>query len=193
MINYIFLLFQVAIFCACLTMKSIANASNLPAENSNSWNEIVQYHRDGGDFFTWVDTSTTTDLWDGIPAGLQVTTSWSTKLSDDGQYIIDTHRMVTEKGHLISIGGGITYWDSKTQQPIGTYSGHDMGNLFYGTASNFTFGKQSFTWNYEETINGKKAVYVIEIERVDENTRKSDVHRADGTGSPWKTTRKRAK
>ena len=98
----------------------------------DSWKAFVAYHQQGGDFGSWVVKGKTIARWEGVPAGVDYTLSFTSSLANEGRALVQTHHMATATGEVLSTGTILRYWDEKSQDELSSNSGYDTGQLYTG-------------------------------------------------------------
>ncbi|MEE3371490.1 MAG: hypothetical protein VX346_19315 [Planctomycetota bacterium] len=151
-----------------------------------SWEAFVAYHEQGGDFGSWISKGKTIKLWEGIPAGLDYTLSFTISLAHQGQAMIQTHHMATSTGEVISTGTILRYWDERSKSVLSSHSGFDQGQLYTGHSElvGIDASTQTTKWKYTETSRGKTADFFLTVQRKGPNKR-SEVHQLASGGEPW--------
>ena len=151
----------------------------------DSWEAFVAYHQQGGDFGSWVTKGKTIALWEGIPAGLDYTLSFTISLANGGRAILQIHHMATSTGNVISTGSILRYWDKKSQAVLSSHSGFDTGQLYTGHSAliGIDAGTQTTKWKYTETSRGKTADFFLTVQRKGPNKR-SEVHQLVAGSEP---------
>ena len=167
-------------------------AQDAPMTLPSSWKEFVAARLEMGDFGDWSTSGTTEAMWEGIHSGLKYTNTDRSELSSDGSYISMSNMMRTEDGKVMSIGGGIIYWDAKSKKVIGSYSGFDFGKPFSGPQALVGMNGMGEKWNYVETSKGKTTSYVSTRMFTGFNTKSNSVQRSDGSGPKQTTTMTRS-
>lgn len=122
---------------------------------SKSWKEYVSMKRKQKAFGIWSYTGKTTDIWEGIPAGLEYTHTGTTQMSADGSKILVSHVMETNDGTILSTGSGMETWDAKRKKIFSSHAGFDGGKLYNGPSELIGISETGEKWKYTETIGGK--------------------------------------
>ena len=122
---------------------------------SKSWKEYVSMKRKQKAFGIWSYTGKTTDIWEGIPAGLEYTHTGTTQMSADGSKILVSHVMETSDGTILSTGSGMETWDAKRKKIFSSHAGFDGGKLYNGPSELIGISETGEKWKYTETIGGK--------------------------------------
>lgn len=172
------------------TVVATAAADADPAAQANfvkpdSWKAFVAYHEQGGDFGSWVAKGKTIALWEGVPAGVDYTLSFTISLANEGRAILQVHHMATSTGEVLSTGTILRYWDEKSQAVLSSHSGFDTGQLYTGHSElvGIDASTQTTKWKYTETSRGKTADYFLTVQRKGPNKR-SEVHQLASGGEP---------
>lgn len=150
-----------------------------------SMDEFVNWHFDNAKFGDWTETGVTKDMWVGIPAGLDYTSTMSITLSDDRTRILRNYMMATDDGRVVSTGSGFTYWDEKTKAPVATSSGFDMGKPYHGTSTLVGINIDTAVWEYTEHSQGKTSVYRDSQQVVNPTMLRNSVKKKGAEGKPW--------
>ena len=122
---------------------------------SKSWKEYVSMKRKQKAFGIWSYTGKTTDIWEGIPAGLEYTHTGTTQMSADGSKVLVSHVMKTNDGTILSTGSGMETWDAKRKKIFSSHAGFDGGKLYNGPSELIGISETGEKWKYTETIGGK--------------------------------------
>ena len=151
----------------------------------DSWEAFVAYHEQGGDFGSWVAKGKTIALWEGVPAGVDYTLTFTISLANEGRAMLQVHHMATSTGEVLSTGTILRYWDEKSQAVLSSHSGFDTGQLYTGHSElvGIDASTQTTKWKYTETSRGKTADYFLTVERKGPNKR-SEIHQLASGGEP---------
>ncbi len=120
-----------------------------------SWKEYLSFKRKQKSFGVWAHEGKTTDVWEGIPAGLDYVSTFTSQLSADGTKILTSHIMQATDGTVLSTGSGMETWDPKKNKILASSSGFDGGKLYAGLSELVGINETEARWRYTETISGK--------------------------------------
>ena len=154
------------------------------------WDKFVDHAQRIGSFGEWTTDAVAKDMWVGIPAGIKYTATEESRLSEDGTRVIGSYIWKTEDGRVISIGSGVTFFDTKRRKIVRRGSGFDMGEPYDGLHVLQEMG-DSMVWLYTENSQGKTTRYRTIERMVDRNHVEWSVRRADGTGPTMSSVRRR--
>ena len=171
----------------CLALGSLGLPELVGQEKKPaSWEEFVEFHQSVGSFGTYTHESVTEAMWEGMDAGQKFIGRSTSKLSPDGKAILNSHRMETEKGDVISVGTGMCYWDARTGTVKSSYSGFDQGKLFTGSSElqGIDPGTRTVRWLYTENSQGKTTRYLQKFVHVTPTRLKQIVSKESG-GKVW--------
>ena len=146
-----------------------------------SWEDYISLKRQLRAFGSFESSGVTTDVWDGIPAGLDFISTGTCQLSVDKTKILSTYEMKTKDGRLLSAGGGTTFWDGSRKKIFSSGSGFDGGQFYSGPGILKGLNKSKEVWTYTETINGKKYDNQRVTEMVNYDMFRDIESRVDGT------------
>ncbi|MEE2737285.1 MAG: hypothetical protein VX435_03610, partial [Planctomycetota bacterium] len=122
-----------------------------------SWEQYVRHVTGGNDLGTWIETSKTKGVFEGIPAGIDATTVLESRLGDAGNTILRNHTWKASDGRVLSKGTGVIYWDAESGTLKDSNSGFDTGKPYTGESTllgiDFTTGTER--WKYVEVSRGK--------------------------------------
>lgn len=175
-----------------VTLLTTAGFRSLSADDSNStlklelptsWAEFVETTIELG---SWDSSGTTGAVWEGIPAGIEFTSTGHSKMDGTKTRIVRNYTMQSADGKIISSGGGHVHWDADSEKVRGTTAGYDFGKPYHGESEYLGFDVESGTehWKHTETSRGKTTEYLITISRVGPNVVKRTVAPVDGS-EPW--------
>ena len=125
-----------------------------------NWKEYVSMKRKQKAFGIWSYTGKTTDIWEGIPAGLEYIHTGTSQMSADGSKVLVSHVMETSDGTILSTGSGMETWDAKRKKIFSSHAGFDGGKLYNGPSELIGISETGEKWKYTETI-GEKTYEVI--------------------------------
>ena len=154
------------------------------------WAKFVDHAQRIGSFGEWTLDAVTKNMWVGIPAGIKYTATEESRLSEDGTRVIGSYIWKTEDGRVISIGSGVTFFDTKRRKIVRRGSGFDMGEPYDGLHVLQEMG-DSMVWLYTENSQGKTTRYRTIERMVDRNHVEWSTRRADGTGPTMSSVRRR--
>jgi hypothetical protein len=159
-------------------------------EVPESWAEYVESAVELG---SWDSAGVTGAVWEGIPAGIEFTSTGHAKVDETKTRIVRHYSMQSADGKVISSGGGHVYWDADSKKVRSVGSGFDFGKPYHGESEFLGFDTQSNTehWKHSETSRGKTTEYRITASRIDPNLLKRSVSPVDGS-EPWVTESTRA-
>ena len=88
------------------TVVATAADAAAPAAQGNfvkpdSWKAFVAYHEQGGDIGSWVAKGKTIALWEGVPAGVDYTLTFTISLANEGRAMLQVHHMATSTGEVL--------------------------------------------------------------------------------------------
>ena len=148
-----------------------------------SWAEFVASAVDLG---SWSSSGVTGSVWEGIPAGVEFTSTGHSKIDETKTRIVRHYSMQAADGKIISSGGGHVYWDADSGKVRSTGSGFDFGKPYHGESEYLGLDPQSNTehWKHSETSRGKTTEYLITVSKIDPNLLKRTVAPVDGS-EPW--------
>lgn len=152
-------------------------------ELPESWAEFVESAVELG---SWSSSGVTGSVWEGIPAGIEFTSTGHTKMDETKTRIVRHYSMQSADGKVISSGGGHVFWDADSGKVRSTGSGFDFGKPYHGESEYLGFDAQSNTehWKHSETSRGKKTDYLVTVCKVDRNSLKRTVAPENGS-EPW--------
>jgi hypothetical protein len=136
-----------------------------------SWKEYLSMKRKQKAFGVWSYTGKTTDIWEGIPEGLEYSHTHTTQMSADGSKILNSHVMKTNNGTILSTGSGMETWDAKRKKIFSSNSGFDGGKLYTGPSELIGINESAEKWKYTETISGKTYEVITTRKSEDPNKR----------------------
>ncbi|MDG2385170.1 MAG: hypothetical protein P8N76_26100 [Pirellulaceae bacterium] len=170
----------------CFHLPAVAEDSNSDAEfiAPASWSEYLDNTIVLG---TWVGHGKTEEMWVGIPAGVEYTSTEKLEIGDEGSEIQQQHLMKTKDGKVFSTGGGRFFWDDESDQVKITVYGLDNGSDFFsGTSTLIGIDKANGKerWKHIETSRGVTTEYIIERSAKTQNERSMRWQKAEG-GKPW--------
>ena len=154
------------------------------------WDKFVDHAQRIGSFGEWTTDTVTKDIWVGIPAGIKYTATEEIRLSADGTRVTGSEIWKTKDGRVLSVGSGVTFFDTKRKKIVRRISGLDMGKPYDGLAVLQEMG-DSIVWLYTENSQGKTTRYRTVERVVDRNHIMSSIRRADGTGPTMSSVRRR--
>ena len=154
------------------------------------WDEFVNHAQRIGLFGEWTTEVVTKNIWVGIPAGIKYTATEETRLSADGTRVTGSEIWKTKDGRVLSVGAGVTFFDTTRKKIVRRISGLDMGKPYDGLAVLQEMG-DSRVWLYTENSQGKTTRYRMVEHVVDRNHIKWSIRRADGTGPTMSSVRRR--
>ena len=150
---------------ACFASLSLCGAPLAPADDHKkeegeltipkTWKRYLSLKRKQKSFGIWSYEGKTTDIWEGIPAGLDYSMTFTSQLSADGTKILNSHLMQTADGTILSTGSGMETWDPKRGKVFSSSSGFDGGKLYSGSSELVGIDDGEDRWKYTETISGK--------------------------------------
>ena len=143
--------------------QNAATATALPS----SWKQYVELFVKQGGLGTWTSKGVTAEMWAGIPAGLEYTASWTTKLAEDRNAFFHSGAMLSKDGRTLSVSTGLTTWDAQTGKVVSCSSGYDSGKPFTGTSTLKAIDGSSMTWEYVENSRGETTTYETKTRQVD--------------------------
>ena len=121
-----------------------------------SWEQYVRHVTGGNDLGTWVGTNKTEGIYEGVPAGLDMTMVFQRRLGDEGNTIVENHTWRTSDGRVLSTGTGVTYWDAESGTLKFSNSGFDMGEPYTAemTLLGIDFSTGTERWKNVEKSRG---------------------------------------
>lgn len=152
-------------------------------ELPESWAEFVESAVELG---SWSSSGVTGSVWEGIPAGIEFTSTAHAKMDETKTRIVRHYSMQAADGKVISSGGGHVYWDADSGRVRSKGSGFDFGKPYHGESEYLGLDPQTNTehWKHSETSRGKKTDYLVTVCRVDRNLLKRTVAPENGS-EPW--------
>jgi hypothetical protein len=129
-------------------------------QKPESWQLFVQFRSQARFPGTWLSEGKTQALWAGVPYR-QIETCQG---SHGGNGFVDTHKMETAEGRVLSRGTAHLFWDEISSQVKGLASGFDDGKPYSGTLTLIGIDQSAGVerWAYQETSRGTTADYIIE-------------------------------
>ena len=139
----------------------------------------------GNGLGTWIAKGKTEGIFEGIPAGLDMTILWESRLGDAGNTILRNGTWRASDGRILSTGTGVIYWDAESGTLKAASSGFDTGKPFTGesTLLGIDFATGTERWKYVETTRGKTTEYLRVKQRINTNQQVNKFRKADGTGA----------
>ena len=149
-----------------------------------SWEQYVRHVTGGNDLGTWIAKGKTEGIFEGIPAGLDMTILWESRLGDAGNTILRNGTWRASDGRVLSKGTGVIYWDAESGMLKAASSGFDTGKPYTGemTLLGIDFATGTERWKYLETTRSKTTEYLVINKRISTNHRTHEVRKVDGTG-----------
>ena len=150
-----------------------------------SWEQYVRHVTGGNDLGTWIAKGKTEGIFEGVPAGLDMTILWESRLGDAGNTILRNGTWRASDGRILSTGTGVIYWDAESGTLKAASSGFDTGKPFTGesTLLGIDFATGTERWKYVETTRGKTTEYLRVKQRINTNQQVNKFRKADGTGA----------
>ena len=150
-----------------------------------SWKKFLSFKRKQKSFGVWSNEGKTTDIWEGIPAGLDYSNTFTSQLSADGTKILTSHIMQTADGTVLSTGSGMETWDPKRKKIVSSSAGFDGGKFYSGSAELIGVDEGEDRWKYTESISGKTYEVMVTWKSDGPDRRSQALSRA---GKPEKVT-----
>ncbi len=144
----------------------------------SSWDEYVSLKQEQQAFGIWSYNGKTSNVWDGIPEGIEYNHTFTCQMSPDGSKILSSHVMKTKDGSILSTGSQMETWDPKRQKIFSSASGFDGGELYSGSYELVEINGVEEKWNYTETISAQTYSVIITWEVAGANKRKWKVTRS---------------
>ena len=120
-----------------------------------SWEEYLSIKRKQKAFGVWSYQGKTTNVWEGIPEGIEYKNTFTSQMSADGSKVLNSHVMKTKDGSILSTGSGMETWDPKRKKIFCSSSGFDGGELYSGSFELIGINAAKEKWKYTETVSGK--------------------------------------
>ena len=173
------------------TLSGVAHAhteSDAASAMPSSMLEFINWSLDRGACGSWTNTGVTEDMWEGVPAGIEVTNTHTTWYDVPTQQLFNSHHMETADGRVISTGSNVMTWDAERKVVVSAGSGFDMGKPYHGSSFMTGMTDNSTSWEYTELSRGKTTVYEHTLTYVAPNVRTNSFVVKGDDGKPWVTT-----
>lgn len=177
--------FAVLLALAVTTRSTAGQDPDADLRMPESWDAFTAHLSDGGDFGVWEATGVTTDVWKTLPAGLPYRYRARTTLEESGRLVVRSFTYVGKDGALLSSGSETIVWDAKKKRPIWSVSGFDGDRPWSDSGWLVGYDQTRLVVASEETAEGETYELRTTIERIDKNTRRRTIARADGRGTPF--------
>ncbi len=177
--------FVLLLVLAFTTQSTAGRDPDAELRMPESWEAFTAHLFDGGDFGVWEATGVTTDVWKTLPAGLEYRYRARTTIEESGRMVVRSFTYVGKDGTLLSSGSETIVWDAKKKRPIWSVSGFDGDRPWSDSGWLVGYDQTRLVVASEETAEGETYELRTTIERVDKNTRRRTIARADGRGTPF--------